>query len=156
DVELSPVCSSETLDAQTANIDLTGNVYISCYALGFPMTDVAFYYLKIQEAGTFTFLIHKEADEDFDFAVWLNPNCENLGIPQRTSYIYDNYFNITETGLALNETGTCEGPGDGGGNVYQPGVVRHLDVVEDDEIIIMVYRPFDFTTGEQADDFTIS
>lgn len=156
DVELSPVCSSETLDAQTANIDLSEEVFIECDFFGFPMTDVAFYYLKIQESGTFTFLIHKEVDEDFDFAVWLNPNCENLGIPQRTSYIYDNDFNIPVTGLALNEIGTCEASGNGGGNVNQPGVVRHLDVVDDDEIIIMVYRPFDFTTGEQADDFTIS
>lgn len=156
DVELSPVCSSETLDSQTANLDVNGYVQI-CNFESYAMQDVAFYYTKIQEPGTFTFLIHKEADEDFDFAVWLNPNCANLGIADRASFVYDNDFAITETGLALNEPGTCESAGNGGpGNIYVPGVVRHLDVQAEDEIIIMVYRPFDTNTGEQADDFTIS
>lgn len=155
-VELSPVCSSESLDSQTANLTIPGNVQI-CNNESYAMVDVAFYYMRIQEGGTFTFLIHKEADEDFDFAVWLNPDCTNLGMPQRASFVYDNDYNITETGLALNEVGFCEAAGNGGpGNHGQLGLVRHLDVVENDEIIIMIYRPFDILTGQQADDFSIS
>ncbi len=152
DIEVSPVCSSETLDAQAPESDFIGYVQI-CYDESYPIVDVVWYYVRIQEAGTFTFLIHKPAYYDYDFAVWLNPNCQNLGIPDRASFLADNLFSITETGLALNEQGTCESAGYGIGNIYQPGVVRHLDVQEDDEIYIMVYKP---TQIENDEDFTMS
>lgn len=152
DIELSPVCSSETLDAEAPESPSIGFVTI-CNNESFLIQDVVWYYVKIQEAGTFTFLIHKPAYYDYDFAVWLNPNCQNLGMPDRASFLADNYFNITETGLQLDEQGTCENAGFGIGDIGQPGVVRHLDVQEDDEIYIMVYKP---TQSSSDEDFTMS
>src|SRR5690606_9070839 len=151
DIVPSPVCSSETFDAEAPDLDVNGYVQI-CNNESYLMHEVAFYYVKIQDPGTFTFLIHKPPYFDYDFAVWQNPDCQNLGMADRASFLADNYFNIPVTGLALDEEGTCESAGYGEGNIYQPGVVRHLDVQVDDEIIIMVYMPPQAT----SEDFSIS
>lgn len=138
DIDINPVCSSETFNVQEPNSSYEGSIE-SCDGEFYPMENVVWYEMRVLEGDSFTFLIEMNLGDDYDFALWKNPSCENLGIPDRASFIHEPLFAITTTGLMLNEEDACEGLGEFAYNT--PGVVRHLDVVPGDRLLLMIQRP---------------
>lgn len=138
DIEVNPVCSTETFDVQAPNSSYDGAIE-SCDGISYPLENVVWYEMRVLEGSTFTFLIELNLGDDYDFALWKNPNCEDLGVPDRATFIHEPLFGITTTGLMLNEEDECESFGDFYFNT--PGFVRHLDVVPGDMILLMIQRP---------------
>lgn len=145
DIAINPVCSSDTFDVEAPNSDFDGFI-TSCDNATYPMEDVAWYHVRILEGTTFTFMLQIQLGHDYDFAVWLNPDCSDLGPADRASFIHEPDAGATQTGLKLNEPDTCEGLGTDWANT--PGMVRHLNVQPGDNIYIMIYRPPNVTTGD--------
>jgi gliding motility-associated-like protein len=144
DVPINPVCSSDTFNVQAPDSSYDGYIE-SCDGNIYDLENVVWYEMRVLEGNTFTFLIELNLGDDYDFAVWKNPNCENLGIPDRASFIHEPWFEITHTGLLMNELDECEGLGE---NAYnEPGYVRHLDVVPGDRILLMIQRPIVTSSG---------
>src|SRR5690606_29205542 len=77
-------------------------------------------------------------------AVWVNADCDNLGVADRASYDAPPPY---DTGLSLGATQTCEG-------AVGTGYVQFLALVPGDEVIIVVDRfsstpdIFDLTFGD--------
>ncbi|MBA5630172.1 T9SS type B sorting domain-containing protein [Moheibacter lacus] len=138
DIEINPVCSSETIDVQAPNSGFNGQIE-TCNGEFYDQENVVWYHVRVLTGSTFTFQIEIQPNEDYDFAVWLNPDCENLGPATRATFIHEPNFGITQTGLMLNEEDECEGLGNDAYNT--PGMVKHLDVQPGDDIYIMIYRP---------------
>jgi hypothetical protein len=127
---LIPICTSQdgldnnAIDPSPLDIDTECTVILG--------TRTAWYYILIDESTNFTFQIEPAGDVDYDFAVWLNTDCENLGIADRASYDAPGVGEY-DTGLDLPSTDTCEGAaGDGD--------VMFMALVPGDEIIIAVDR----------------
>lgn len=129
-----PVCSNENIVSEPIqHTPIT--MQASCVTMA-GADEVQWYFVKISSGTTFTFVISPNNNVDYDFMAWLNPSdCNNLGLATRASYDWPDVGQY-DTGLLLNETGTCE---DAAGTGVE-GMVRHLDVVPGDEIIIAVYR----------------
>lgn len=138
DIDINPVCSSETFDVEAPNSSFSDFIE-SCDGAIYEQENVAWYHVKILSGTTFTFLLEIQPGEDYDFAVWQNPNCENIGPATRATFIHEPLFGITQTGLMMDEEDECEGIGEDAQNT--PGMVKHLDVQAGDDIYIMIYRP---------------
>ena len=108
------------------------------------------YTATITGAGEFTFLITPTAATDYDFAVWLNTNCNNVGTTAPVRLSFD-APPPNVTGLTTTEPigDICEGAG--GGN----GLLRGINVVPGDVVLIAVnfytnagvIPPFNLTVG---------
>lgn len=149
DIEVNPVCSSETFNVQAPNSSYEGSIE-SCDGNIYPLENVVWYEMRVLEGSTFTFMIELSLGDDYDFALWKNPDCEHLGVPDRASFIHEPNFGITTTGLMMNEEDECESLGDLAYNT--PGFVRHLDVQPGDILLLMIQRPL---VTESGYDFNI-
>lgn len=137
---VTPICSNESFGGDPPSGNPGGSIDGGCQTL--EADDVTWYYIRIQSGTTFTFqIVPDNYGDDYDFAAWKNPNCNNLGEADRASYSIP-YTGVT--GLMLNETDVCEGAG-GGGNVDE--MVRHFDVVPGDEIYIAIDKFDDLGEG---------
>ena len=127
---LIPICTSQdgldnnAIDPSPLDIDTECTVILG--------TRTAWYYILIDEPTNFTFQIEPAGDVDYDFAVWLNTDCENLGIADRASYDAPGVGEY-DTGLDLPSTDTCEGAAGDGDVIF-------MALVPGDEIIIAVDR----------------
>ncbi|SMC71137.1 T9SS type B sorting domain-containing protein [Moheibacter sediminis] len=131
-----PICSNDDINEDV--VPLPEAIQLNASCVSFTNTDIAFYYLRIEEGTTFTFTIAPDTNNDYDFMLWQNaPDCNDLTNTQATRASYDAPFGSYETGLMLDETDLCEGAAGGG---LVEGFVRHLDVQPGDEIIIAIYK----------------
>ncbi|MDB9913529.1 hypothetical protein OAD06_04445, partial [Flavobacteriaceae bacterium] len=128
--ELIPICTSQ--DGLDNNAIDESPIDITSTCIDLQGTRTAWYYILIEEPTNFTFQIEPATDIDYDFAVWLNADCENLGIADRASYDAPS-GNQYDTGLDLPSTDTCEG-------ITGDGDVMFMALVPGDEIIIVVDR----------------
>lgn len=65
-----------------------------------------FYRARITRAGTFTFLMTSNPQIDYDWALWVNPDCNNLQTTPADRHSFD--LLATQTGMNLTGTFTCE------------------------------------------------
>ncbi|HLS31173.1 MAG TPA: hypothetical protein VK021_09975, partial [Flavobacteriaceae bacterium] len=111
---------------------------------------IDFYYVVIQSAGTFTFVVTPDEDINYDFGAFKNPNWENLNsaLPPNRRGSDNNPFSNGEfsTGLALYVEETCrkqiEEP-----NGTHLGMARYFDVEPGDEILIAIDRKAPIESG---------
>ena len=73
--ELIPICSSQ--DGLDNNAIDESPIDITSTCIDLQGTRTAWYYILIEEPTNFTFQIEPATDIDYDFAVWLNADCEN-------------------------------------------------------------------------------
>nr|MBA3987396.1 hypothetical protein [Flavobacteriales bacterium] len=125
---LIPICTSQ--DGLNNNAIDPSPITIQSTCQILQGTRTSWYYILIDEPTNFTFQIEPTGNVDYDFAVWVNADCANLGIADRASYDAPPPYN---TGLTLTATGTCEG-------VFGTGNVMFLALVPGDEVIIVVDR----------------
>ncbi len=141
--DFTPICSTEDITATPVPTDPI-TLRAECVTME-NADELLWYYIKIEEGSTFTFVITPDGNNDYDFLLWHNvEDCNNLQFineenpgtyADRASYYLPsgNY----QTGLMLDEVDTCEGvPAEG----LVGGFVRHLDVQPGDEIILAVYN----------------
>ncbi|MRT16564.1 hypothetical protein F3C99_06300, partial [Vitellibacter sp. q18] len=127
---LIPICDSQdglqnnAIDPSPITID-TG-----CQIL--QGTRTIWFRLAIIQATNFTFQIEPTGNVDYDFAVWVNADCNNLGVADRASYDAPTAGQY-DTGLNLTATDFCE-------TAAGDGQVRFLSLVPGDEVIIVVDR----------------
>ncbi|MCB0466440.1 MAG: hypothetical protein KDC78_12325, partial [Aequorivita sp.] len=127
---LIPICDSQdglqnnAIDPSPITID-TG-----CQVL--QGTRTIWFRLAIIQATNFTFQIEPTGLVDYDFAVWVNADCNNLGIADRASYDAPAAGEYN-TGLNLTATDFCE-------TAVGDGQVQFLSLVPGDEVIIVVDR----------------
>lgn len=91
-----------------------------------PLTNtLVLYYVQIESGTTFTFEVTPQANIDYDFASWLNPNFNNLGLADRGSQNGPTLVGVYAVGLSMLEpTQICEVPG--ASTAAQTGVVPGL------------------------------
>ena len=133
-----PVCSDEQLDLGPSLPTSYNNIRATCF--DDPLSNkITFFYVKILEAGTFTFLIKPDGKEDYDFVSWKNPNLNNLGPGDRGTRNY-NPFNASNfnynIGLSLTSTTLCNDAVTGSNS----GIHKYYDVIPGDVILIAVDR----------------
>src|SRR5690606_32374762 len=127
---LIPICDSQdglennAIDPSPITID-TG-----CQIL--QGTRTVWFRLAISQATNFTFQIEPTGNIDYDFAVWVNADCTNLGTADRASYDAPAPGEYN-TGLNLTATDFCE-------TAAGDGQVQFLSLVPGDEVIIVVDR----------------
>src|SRR5690606_11596781 len=143
---LIPICDSQdglennAIDPSPITID-TG-----CQIL--QGTRTVWFRLAISQATNFTFQIEPTGNIDYDFAVWVNADCTNLGTADRASYDAPAPGEYN-TGLNLTATDFCE-------TAAGDGQVQFLSLVPGDEVIIVVDRfsttpdIFNLTFGDPA------
>ncbi|MDC7999468.1 hypothetical protein POV26_00300, partial [Aequorivita todarodis] len=95
-------------------------------------TRTIWFRLAIMQATNFTFQIEPTGNVDYDFAVWVNADCNNLGVADRASYDAPSAGEY-DTGLNLTATDFCE-------TAVGDGQVQFLSLVPGDEVIIVVDR----------------
>lgn len=134
----APLCSNENLTGNPPSGNPGGTINGGCQML--QAEDVTWYVVRIQSGTTFTFVIDPDGPDDYDFAVWKNPNCNNLGVADRASYAATPPYT---TGLSMTANDTCE---TAGGN----GFVKYLDVQPGDIILIAIDK-----YDNDADGFTL-
>lgn len=131
------LCSNQTIQGTNPTTTIYNNLYTPCSTL--PLSNaITLYYVEIESGSTFTFTVSPNANVDFDFASWLNPNLANLGPSDRGSQNTIVGINTMNIGLSLLEPiELCEGPGSAPPNTgVIPGMVRYYDVVPGDGILI--------------------
>ncbi|MEH6765548.1 MAG: hypothetical protein V7655_13675, partial [Aequorivita antarctica] len=127
---LIPICDSQdglqnnAIDPSPVTID-TGCQILSG-------TRTIWFRLAIIQATSFTFQIEPTGNVDYDFAVWVNADCNNLGVADRASYDAPAVGEY-DTGLNLIATDFCE-------TAVGDGQVQFLSLVPGDEVIIVVDR----------------
>ena len=127
---LIPICTSQ--DGLDNNAIDPSPIIINTTCQDLQGTRTAWYYILIEDPTDFTFQIEPNGDVDYDFAVWKNANCANLGTAERGSFDAPGAGEY-DTGLDMPSTDTCEGAaGDGD--------VMFMALVPGDEIIIVVDR----------------
>ncbi len=133
------LCSNQTIQATTPTTNQYNNLMTACSPLALT-TEITFYYVEIQSGSTFTFEVTPNAQVDFDFASWKNPNFSNLGPSDRGSQNTINGINTMTVGLSLNEpVELCEGVGAAPPFTgVIPGMVRYYDVAPGDGILIAI------------------
>ncbi len=138
---LEPICTSQDGLNNTASDPSPIPIVGSCVTID--GNRVAWYFILIDEVSTFTFQIEPTTTNDYDFAVWLNADCDNMPAPIRTNYS----GTPGNTGLSTASGNTCQGAG---GSPQSSAI----NVVPGDEIIIAVdrfsasFNMFDLTFGE--------
>lgn len=133
------LCSGQTVQGTTPTTNAYNNLYTSCSTLALS-TAITLYYVEIESGSTFTFTVTPNAQVDFDFGSWLNPNLANLGPSDRGSQNTIIGINNVDIGLSMLEpVQLCEGPGSAPpATANVPGFVRWYDVVPGDGILIAV------------------
>ncbi|SRX73207.1 gliding motility-associated C-terminal domain-containing protein [Aequorivita antarctica] len=141
---LIPICTSQ--DGQDNNAIDPSPITIDTGCQILQGTRTAWYLLAIIQPTNFTFQIEPTGDIDYDFAVWVNADCNNLGVADRASYDAPSAGEY-DTGLNLTSTDFCE-------TAVGDGQVQFLSLVPGDEVIIVVDRfsstpdIFDLTFGD--------
>ncbi|RZP15634.1 MAG: hypothetical protein EVA38_03200, partial [Flavobacteriales bacterium] len=128
--ELIPICSSQDGLDNNAVDESPIDINTTCQDL--QGTRTAWYYILIEEATDFTFQIEPNGNVDYDFAVWKNADCANLGDADRGSFDAPGAGQY-DTGLDMPSTDTCE-------TAAGDGDVMFMALVPGDEIIIVVDR----------------
>jgi len=133
------LCSNQTVQGTTPTTNQYNNLKTACSPLALT-SEITFYYVEIESGSTFTFQISPNAQVDFDFASWKNPNFANLGLSDRGSQNTINGITTMDIGLSLNEpVELCEGAGVAPPFTgVIPGMVRYYDVVPGDGILIAI------------------
>ena len=133
------LCSGQTVQGTTPTTNAYNNLFTSCSTLALS-TAITLYYVEIESGSTFTFNISPNAQVDFDFASWLNPNLSNLGPSNRGSQNTIVGINTMDIGLSMFEpVELCEGAGSAPpATAVIPGMVRWYDVVPGEGILIAV------------------
>lgn len=133
------LCSGQTVQGTTPTTNVYNNLYTSCSTLPLS-TAITLYYVEIESGSTFTFTVTPNAQVDFDFGSWLNPNFANLGPSDRGSQNTIIGIPNVDVGLSMMEpVQLCEGPGSAPpATANVPGFVRWYDVVPGDGILIAV------------------
>lgn len=133
------LCSNQTIQGTTPTTNQYNNLKTACSPLALT-SEITFYYVEIESGSTFTFQISPNAQVDFDFASWKNPNFANLGPSDRGSQNTINGITTMDIGLSLNEpVELCEGAGVAPPFTgVIPGMVRYYDVVPGDGILIAI------------------
>ncbi|NER17728.1 T9SS type B sorting domain-containing protein [Spongiivirga citrea] len=140
---LTPICSGQTLQNNTATGPSAINIQGACESL--VNRNVVFYFIKIDTPGDFTFQIETTTvGQDYDFAVYVNQDCANLGSADRLSLALATTSGPNRTGLSLGATDQCEGAAN------SDGQLSAIPVQVGDELIVVVDR---FT--ETQDNFSI-
>lgn len=152
------LCSGQSVVVSNPTSTLYNNLRAQCSTT--PLTNtLVLYYVQIESGTTFTFEVTPQANIDYDFASWLNPNFNNLGPADRGSQNDPTMVGVYAVGLSMLEpTQTCEVPGASlpfeTGVV--PGLVRYYDVQPGDGILIAINRwtttdaGFEITFGGDA------
>ena len=152
------LCSGQSVVVSNPTSTLYNNLRAHCSTT--PLTNtLVLYYVQIESGTTFTFEVTPQANIDYDFASWLNPNFSNLGPADRGSQNDPTMVGVYAVGLSMLEpTQTCEVPGASlpfeTGVV--PGLVRYYDVEPGDGILIAINRwtttdaGFEITFGGDA------
>jgi len=138
-IHIINLCSNQTVQGTTPTTNAYNNLLTPCSTLPLS-TAITFYYVEIESGSTFTFTVSPNAQVDFDFASWLNPNLSNLGPGDRGSQNTIVGINTMDIGLSLLEpVQLCETAGSAPPNTgVIPGMVRWYDVVPGDGILIAV------------------
>lgn len=133
------LCSNQSIQGTTPTTNQYNNLRTACSPLALT-SEITFYYVEIESGSTFTFQISPNAQVDFDFASWKNPNFANLGLSDRGSQNTINGITTMDIGLSLNEPiELCEGAGVAPPFTgVIPGMVRYYDVVPGDGILIAI------------------
>ncbi|MFT5863146.1 MAG: hypothetical protein ACI828_001802, partial [Flavobacteriales bacterium] len=139
---LEPICTSQDGLNNTASDPSPFTITGTCVNL--TGNRVAWYSILVDQVSVFTFQIEPTTvGIDYDFAVWLNADCNNMGTAIRTNWSGA----PNNTGLSVGAGNTCQG----GGGINQS---NPINVVPGDEIIIAVDRfsatfdMFDLTFGD--------
>lgn len=141
---LTPICSSQ--DGLNNNAADQSPLTITSTCQSLQGTRTKYYQLLIIQPTEFTFQIEPSGNIDYDFAVWVNADCNNLGVADRASYDAPATGEYN-TGLSLTATDLCE-------TSIGDGQVQSLSLVPGDEVIIVVDRysstpdTFDLTFGD--------
>ncbi len=138
-VHIINLCSNQTVQGTTPTTNAYNNLLTPCSTLPLS-TAITLYYVEIESGSTFTFTVTPNAQVDFDFASWLNPNLSNLGPGDRGSQNTIVGITTMDIGLSLLEpVQLCETAGSAPPNTgVIPGMVRWYDVVPGDGILIAV------------------
>ncbi|MEM7087913.1 MAG: hypothetical protein AAF489_17155, partial [Bacteroidota bacterium] len=142
--ELIPICTSQDGLDNNAIDPVTFTITTTCQNL--QGTRTAWYLILIDQPTNFTFQIEPTLDIDYDFAVYVNADCANLGVADRGSFDAPGPGEY-DTGLNLTATDTCE-------TAAGDGQVSFIPLVPGDEVIIVVDRfsntadTFDLTFGD--------
>lgn len=142
-VDVVGVCSNQNIGGNTPSSTTYTTLRTACGPNDPLTSSLALYYVEIESGSTFTFEITPQANVDYDFASWLNPDFNNLGPSDRGSQNDPTTPQIYKIGLSLNEPEqTCEIPGAAPPNDTGqiPGMVRYYDVQPGDGILIAVNR----------------
>ncbi|SMC90822.1 immunoglobulin domain-containing protein, partial [Moheibacter sediminis] len=143
--DLNFICSNQSISTGAPIETEYNDIYTSCHWQ--PLTTyIEFYQIIIESGTTFTFTITPNAQVDYDFASWLNPDPSNLGYSDRSSQNNPFLTNVFSLGLSLTELNQlCEG---GNSTGYpEPGMVRYYEVQPGDMIIIAIDRYMDDDQG---------
>ncbi|HNP69105.1 MAG TPA: hypothetical protein PKH16_14455, partial [Aequorivita sp.] len=127
---LIPICDSQ--DGLQNNAVDPSPITINTGCQTLQGTRTIWFRLAIIQATNFTFQIEPTGNIDYDFAVWVNADCNNLGIADRASYDAPAAGEY-DTGLNLTATDFCE-------TAVGDGQVQFLSLVPGDEVIIVVDR----------------
>ncbi|MFP2996662.1 T9SS type B sorting domain-containing protein [Spongiivirga sp. MCCC 1A20706] len=128
-----PICSNQALQDNNATDPSPVEIQGVCANLTGQRT--LWYFIKAETAGEFTFQIETSNSViDYDFAVYLNADCDNLGTAIRSSFALPATSGPNITGLSSNATDDCET------QQNSDGQVRAINVQVGDEILIAVDR----------------
>ena len=127
---LIPICDSQ--DGLQNNAIDPSPITINTGCQTLQGTRTIWFRLAIIQATNFTFQIEPTGNVDYDFAVWVNADCNNLGTADRASYDAPSAGEY-DTGLNLTATDFCE-------TAAGDGQVQFLSLVPGDEVIIVVDR----------------
>lgn len=142
-IDVIGVCSNQNIGANTPSSTSYTTLHTACGPNDPLTSSLALYYVEIESGTTFTFEITPQANVDYDFASWQNPDFNNLGPSDRGSQNDPTTPQIYKIGLSLDEPEqTCEIPGAAPptqtGQI--PGMVRYYDVQPGDGILIAINR----------------
>lgn len=133
-----PLCSNENFSGNPPSGNPGGSIDGGCQML--EADDVTWYVVRIQSGTTFTFVIDPDGSDDYDFAVWKNPDCDNLGTADRASYAAPTPYS---TGLSMSASDVCE-------TAFGDGYVKYIDVQPGDLILIAIDK-----FSDDGDGFTL-
>ena len=102
---LIPICDSQ--DGLQNNAVDPSPITINTGCQTLQGTRTIWFRLAIIQATNFTFQIEPTGNVDYDFAVWVNADCNNLGVADRASYDAPAAGEY-DTGLNLTATDFCE------------------------------------------------
>lgn len=136
------LCSGQSVVASNPTSSLYNNLRLECSTT--PLTNtLVLYYIQIESGTTFTFEVTPQANMDYDFASWKNPNFSNLGPSDRGSQNDPTGVGVYTIGLSMLEPDqTCEvaGASTPAQTGVIPGMVRYYDVEPGDGILIAINR----------------